>query len=188
MQETELKCIINKDVFENIKNAYTWDKIITQENHYYADTSGVLGSHRATFRIRTSGGISRIQIKLHKNRNSPLQICEELEFPINEIPEHISADKAKEYTGLDVGELIRLGSNTTIRHSLMWNETTEICLDLSTYLDCEDYEIEVEYTGELPAKLLDELKALGAEFKENSVGKYTRFIKRFNEVFFDTKR
>ena len=65
----------------------------------------------------------------------------------------------------------------------MWDKNTEICLDYTTYLDTEDFEIEVEFThSECPPQLLDELADFGIEFKEKSVGKYSRFAKRFKEL------
>ena len=64
----------------------------------------------------------------------------------------------------------------------MWNDNVEICLDKSEYLDRCDYEIEIEYTGEMPKELMDELASMGVEFKEKSVGKYTRFINRLMEL------
>ena len=85
------------------------------------------------------------------------------------------------YTGTKT-EAILIGSATTTRHSLMWNEQTEICLDYTTYLGTEDYEIEIEFTGDCPEKLLEELKTFGVEFKDKSVGKYSRFIKQLQSI------
>jgi uncharacterized protein YjbK len=48
----------------------------------------------------------------------------------------------------------------------MWDSSVEICLDKSEYLDKCDYEIEVEYTGDFPDELTDELKKLGIEFRD----------------------
>lgn len=182
MLEIELKCMIDEETFERIKDYYTWDSAQTQENHYYHDTGGALKQTMTTFRIRMKNGIGKVQVKTHKNDNSPLQICEETEFPIEAVPDSISREDGKKYTGLDTGELIKLGFNSTLRHSLMWNADTEICLDKTEYFDITDYEIEVEYTGDLPNKLVDELKSLGVEFTNAATGKYTRFIRRFNEI------
>ena len=44
-----------------------------------------------------------------------------------------------------------------------------------------DYEIEVEYSGEFPQKLMEELSALNVEFSEKGPGKYSRFIQKFKE-------
>lgn len=182
MLETELKCLISKEVYEKIKASYKWDSEKIQENHYYTDKNGVLSANRTVFRIRLKDGAYKIQVKAHKNENSPLQICEETEFEYTGAPDTISADEGMKYTGLNTGELVKIGYNTTVRSSLMWNDHTEICLDRTDYFDVTDYEIEVEYSGERPDELISGLKAAGAGFSEPSVGKYTRFVRRLNSI------
>lgn len=182
MLETELKCLISKNAYEKIKAAYEWDSEKIQENHYYTDKNGVLALNRTVFRIRFKDGIYKIQIKAHKNEGSPLQICEETEFKYNGAPNTIPAEDSMKYTGLNTGELVKIGFNTTRRCSLMWDNNTEICLDKTDYFDMTDYEIEIEYTGERPEKLIKELSASGITFDKPSIGKYTRFIQRFNEI------
>ena len=182
MLETELKCMISKEVFETIKKMYPWDSSKLQENHYYRDPSGQLGAARTVFRIRVKDGVYKIQVKAHKNEGSPLQVCEETEFPSEDAPDVIPAADALKYTGIATGDLEKLGYNTTLRYSFMWNPHTEICLDKTDCFDETDYEIEIEYCGECPEALLSELKAIGVEFKEKSVGKYTRFIRKFQSM------
>ena len=64
----------------------------------------------------------------------------------------------------------------------MWDGNTEICLDKTTYFDKTDYEIEIEYSGEdIPGELTSELNRLGVEFRENAVGKYSRFLQAYKE-------
>ena len=182
MLETELKSLITKDTFEKVKSAYVWDKIITQTNHYYRAMTPVLRNNGITFRVREIGGIYKLQIKKHTNSDSPLQICEETEFEIDHVPEIFESGDVKNYTGTDAGDVFLLGSATTIRYLLLWDDTTELCLDFTSYLDTEDYEVEIEYQGECPTKIIDEMNALGVEFKEKSKGKYSRFLKRLNEI------
>ena len=179
MLEKELKAMLTEEAFHKIEAMYKWDSKKLQENHYYVDTDGVLSQNRAVFRIRFKDGEYKIQVKVHKNQGSPLQICEETEFPAECAPESFSAEDGFRYTGLKTGKLVKLGFNTTLRYSFMWNDTTEICLDKTDYFDETDYEIEVEYTEECSDALLAELKAAGVEFTEKSVGKYTRFMKKF---------
>ena len=181
MLETELKCIIDKDTFDKITISYKWDKIITQTNHYYLGENNALKNHGITMRIREIDSVCKLQIKTHKNGGSPLQICEETEFDVNGVVPFFTAEETKKYTGIASNSRL-IGSATTKRHSLMWNDHTEICLDHTTYLGTEDYEIEVEFMGECPQILLDELKELGVEFIEKSVGKYSRFIKKLKEL------
>lgn len=182
MLETELKCIITKDVFEKIKGKYKWDRVITQTNHYYRALTPILKQNGITFRVREIDNTYKLQIKKHTNSDSPLQICEEYERELEAVPDFFDEVTVFGLTGVDAGEVYLIGSATTKRYSLMWNNTTEICLDYTMYFDIDDYEIEIEFKGECPIALLDEMKVLGVEFKENSKGKYSRFIQRFSEL------
>lgn len=182
MLETELKCIITKDIYDKLKSEFNWDYTAEQINHYYTDEKGILRDNRVMVRVRVKNGASKLQVKLHKNENSPLQICEETEFEINGAPSRIPSETARRVTGFDVGELIKMGVSSTIRSSLMWDSETEICLDKTDYFDATDYEIEIEYTGEPKKELLDKLAMSGVSFEKNSTGKFSRFIKKFEEL------
>ena len=37
MTETEIKSMIDKDLYESILNAFTWEKVREQKNYYYTD-------------------------------------------------------------------------------------------------------------------------------------------------------
>lgn len=182
MLETEFKSIIDEETYENVKNAYKWDYAQLQTNTYYTDKNGILGKNKIMVRVREKNGVFKVQVKSHKNAGSPLQICEETEFDISLLPEMISSEDAEKYTGMQVGELYKVGKLSTLRHSLMRFENVEICLDKSNYFDCEDLEIEVEYTGELPDIVMRELDKLGVKFDKPTVGKYTRFLNRMKEL------
>ena len=182
MLEIEYKALIDEEIYETIKAYYTWDYVKKQTNYYYFDAEGELSKRHIMVRVREKDNLFKVQVKAHKNPGEALQICEETEFPISALPEIICSEDAFKYTGIKTGDLSLLGSLTTLRHSLMRYENVEICLDKSEYLDRTDHEIEVEYTGEFPVELMDELKSLGVEFKEKSKGKYSRFAKRLVEV------
>lgn len=182
MIEVEYKCLLDEETYNKISEHYKWDWVKHQVNNYYFDSSGELSKRHTVVRVREKDGKCSVQVKAHKNPGEALQICEETEFPIDSVPDEISAADAEKYTGLRIGSLTCAGSLDTLRHSLMWKEGVEICLDKSEYLDRTDYEIEVEYTGDFPPQLMDELKEMGVEFKEKSVGKYTRFIRRLSEI------
>ena len=182
MLEVEYKSLLTKEIFDKIRTHYKWDHIKSQTNHYYTDPTGELSRRHIMVRVREIDGKYCVQVKAHKNPGEALQICEENEFPIDALPEAISKEDAFKYTGVRTGDLALLGDLTTLRHSLMWCQGVEICLDKSEYFDRVDYEIEVEYTGDFPPQLMDELRDLGVEFKEKSKGKYTRFVKRLMEI------
>lgn len=182
MLEKELKCIITEEIYERVKAAFDWDYSAEQINYYYTDKGGILRKDRVMVRIRVREGVSKLQVKRRKNTHSPLQICDETEYEIDGVPETISARLSSEAVGFDVGELFLLGNAKTLRSSLMWDDETEICLDKTEYLGVTDYEIEIEYKGEPKNELTAGLQELGVVFEENSVGKFSRFMKKLETL------
>ena len=170
--------LVDKDLYKSILNAFTWEKVREQTNYYYTDKAGILREKRIMVRIRVVGEVAKLQVKLHKNENSPLQICEENEFETEEVPDIINAELAKEITGEDVGELYKMGCAVTKRNSLVHNGS-ELCLDKTTYFDKTDYEVEVEYEEKISADLLMKLTSLGVRFNEKCVGKFSRFLAEY---------
>lgn len=181
MLETELKTMLDEETYLRIERMFDWDWVKEQVNSYYTDPMGDLKRNGITLRVRTKDGINKIQVKAHKNAGSPLQICEETEFCADGIPELFTEEQVGEMTGI-YAPAVLLGSLATLRHSLMYDDSTEICLDRSEYLGKIDYELEVEYTAEPPEELLKALAEAGAVFAEPAVGKCTRFMRRLAEV------
>ena len=167
--------MLDKAAYDRLETAFTWDEVFEQVNSYYTDPTGQLKRNGITLRVRTRNGKDVIQVKAHKNTDSPLQIAEEAEFKTDGIPQSFSAEEVKRMTGIDAPASL-LGSLTTLRHSLMYCDGVEICLDKNDYLDETDYEIEIEYTEEIPAELMDKLKSAGVEFTAPAVGKCSRFM------------
>lgn len=180
MTETEIKSIIDEKTYERAKKAFKWDSVKKQTNHYYTDEAGALREKRIMVRVRVIDGVGKIQVKLHKNDNSPLQICEETEYETEGVSDVIDADTAKMITGLDVGPLHRMGEATTLRHSFKHNGS-ELCLDKTTYFGKTDYEVEMEYDGKMSADMLMKLTSLGISFKDKCVGKFSRFLEEYNK-------
>lgn len=175
MQETELKSIIDEETYAKVKRAFNWNEVKEQENHYYTDYNGVLRQKRVTVRIRVIDGVPKIQVKQHKNSDSPLQICEETEFMTDGVPEMIDAKTARQITGVEVGELYRMGAAVTKRRTVK-RGGSELCLDKTKYFDRVDYEVELEYEDKMSAELLMKLTSLGVEFNKKCVGKFARFL------------
>ncbi|MBR0365260.1 MAG: CYTH domain-containing protein [Clostridia bacterium] len=181
MLETELKCMLDEGVYKRLEAEFEWDKVFEQVNSYYSDPFGLLKKNGITLRVRTTDGINKIQVKKHKNADSPLQIAEEAEFDTDAIPDRFDAADVLAMTGTDT-EASLLGSLATLRHSLMYCDGVEICLDKNDYLDMTDYEIEIEYTKEIPPELIDRLKTAGVEFTAPAVGKCSRFMIRLANI------
>ena len=114
MTETEIKSMIDKDLYESILNAFTWEKVREQKNYYYTDKAGILREKRIMVRIRVVGEVAKIQVKLHKNENSPLhngsELCldkttyfDKTDYEVEvEYEEKISADLLMKLTSLGV--------------------------------------------------------------------------------------
>ncbi len=180
MTETELKSIIDERTYQKVKEAFNWQSVKTQTNYYYTDADGILRQKRIMTRVREVDGKFVIQVKLHKNENSPMQICDEREYETEDAPDVIDAETAKRITGEDVGELYKMGSAKTKRRSFYRNGS-ELCLDKTVYYDNTDYEVEVEFEGKMSAEILMRLTMLGVEFNKNCVGKFSRFLKEYEK-------
>ncbi len=180
MTETEIKSIIDETTYKQAIKAFKWDSVKEQTNYYYTDKNGILREKRIMVRVRVVDGIPKIQIKLHKNENSPLQICEENEYETDCVPDVIDSEKAREITGIDTGELYKMGFASTVRN-LKYHNGSELCLDKTTYFDKTDYEVEVEYEDKMSADLLMKLTSLGIAFNKKCVGKFSRFLDEYEK-------
>lgn len=181
MTETEIKSIIDEEIYRRVKKAFKWDSIKEQENNYYTDRNGILRKNRIMVRVRVVDETPKIQVKLHKNADSPLQICEENEYEIHGVPQTLDGETARRVTGMEVGELFRMGSAVTVRHSLKRNGS-ELCLDRTKYFNKTDYEVEVEYEEKMSAELLMKLTSLGIAFNKKSIGKFSRFLAEYEKL------
>lgn len=179
MIETELKVIIDKDKYEAVKAMFSWDVVFEQTNSYYTDPAGALKAHGITFRIRTIDDVNKIQIKRHKSKYKALQTSEESEYSIDNIPELFTNEEVINLTGVDTMAIL-LGSLKTTRHSFIYCDGVEICLDMSEYLGVTDYEIEIEYSQSIPHSLLELFTEMGISFDKTSTGKFTRFLNKLN--------
>ena len=182
MLETELKAMITKNQFDAVFGMFTWDTVKEQTNCYYIAPDNILKKNGITFRVRTKDGIHTVQIKKHQPKQGALQIAEETEFAIDSIPDTFSKADMLKYTGIETSASL-IGELTTLRHSLFFCDGVEICLDKSTYLDCTDYEIEIEYTKDIPDELLKKLSDCGIYFDKPTPGKFSRFINRLKNTY-----
>lgn len=179
--ETELKCMLTESEYILLKSIFTRLSAKEQVNYYYSDTQGLLRKNGITFRIRTKDGINRLQLKIHKKSSGALQVCDEYEYPIENIPDGFDSESVKKLTGLDTPVFL-LGSLTTLRHSCFYCDGVEICLDKNDYLGITDYEIEIEYTETIPPELLEIFSRNGIVFKSQASGKCSRFMKRLSRT------
>lgn len=182
MLETELKAILTENQYNQIKEMFNWNSAVEQTNSYYIAPGNILKKHGITFRIRTIDNAHTIQIKKHRDKRGALQIAEETEFDIDCIPEKFTEGEVYACTGIKT-EASLIGELTTLRHSYLFCDGVEICLDKSVYLGCTDYEIEIEYTTPVPDELLNTLSEIGVLFNSPTPGKFSRFITRLKNTY-----
>ncbi len=180
MTETEIKSIIDESLYNRVLAAFKWDGVKEQVNHYYTDENGLLRKKRIMVRVRTADGTSIIQVKLRRNADSPIQICDESSYEIHGVPDTLDAEMTKKITGIDAGPLRRIGSASTLRHSFH-RGGSELCLDKTTYFGKTDYETEIEYTEKVCEEILMKLTRLGVSFKGGCVGKFSRFLAEYEK-------
>ena len=70
MTETEIKSMIDKDLYESILNAFTWEKVREQTNYYYTDKAGILREKRIMVRIRVVGEVANTGETSQKRKQS----------------------------------------------------------------------------------------------------------------------
>lgn len=182
MLETELKAMLTKAQYEELKESFKWTSVKKQTNSYYIAPDNILKKNGITFRVRTIDDVHTIQVKKHQPKQGALQIAEETEFRIDKIPETFSEDETEKYTGIrTVASFI--GELTTKRSSCLFCDGVEICLDKSTYLGTTDFEIEIEYTSNIPQELLEKLAESGILFDIPTPGKFSRFMSRLKNTY-----
>ena len=182
MLETELKAMLTKAQYEVLENDFQWNSVTEQTNSYYIAPDNLLKKHGITFRVRTINGTNTVQVKKHQPKQGALQIAEETEFIIDSIPQTFSENETEKYTGIRT-VVSYIGNLITKRNSCMYCDGVEICLDKSTYLETTDYEIEIEYTKNIPDELLKKLAQNGISFNCATPGKFSRFMNRLKNTY-----
>lgn len=179
MIEKEIKVLINESTYNQLKKSFNWQENIIQINHYYADNQNMLERMGISVRVREIGNEKLLQIKLPIRKENALHIKDEIEIPMTKIPNYLDDKVLHSIVGLSLKNIKRIGALKTERLIFDVSKSTKICLDKNSYLDCVDYEIEIEYINEIDKDLLACLSRFGFDFKSESKGKYSRFLARY---------
>jgi len=175
MTEREYKFLLTKEQFYKVmKRATELYSVPTekmQTNHYYDDDALSLNRRGITVRIRQSDGKHRLQIKRHGNVKNGCSTSEETEQEINEITDGIALP--------EFGCLTYKGSLTTRRHSFAVCQGVSLDMDINTYLDLVDYEVEIEFDAGMRSQAEAVNSALGLETVNNR-NKSARFFGRLS--------
>lgn len=171
--EKEIKIALTQEQYDAAAKLFDFSQTIEQTNYYYfADE----GTGMTSIRVRELGGRLYLQVKAPISEDGALHIKKEYEQQLESLPEIISVQQLFQLTGRDIPQAKLGGSLHTSRKLCRVGGDTEICLDKSEYLGKVDYELEVEYTGEYPEKIIAVLKENGITATGNVKGKYARFM------------
>lgn len=183
MIEKELKVLLTQTQYWKLHQAFLWEQKIEQTNYYYLDCQGIIKEYHITVRVRETEGIYQLQVKYPAQNEreifaEALVIRAEHNENLEELPDVLEGERIAKITGVKSDNLYPVGSLVTYRHIFYCDQTT-VCLDKNHYLEEEDYELEVEFSGSINEALLDHLRNIGVAFNQKATGKFTRFMTKF---------
>lgn len=154
MVELEKKILLTKEEYNYLlehfgKDEIPKEKTIVKQVNYYFDTKEFsMNRQNITCRIRLKDGKYKGTMKSHTNNS------DESTETLIEIRNGIYDNGF-----IDLGLTLQ-GELATERCVIIKDEHCEVVLDKNSYLDCEDYELEIEYTPEKEKKAVSILRGI----------------------------
>ena len=111
-----------------------------------------------------------------------MNIKEEYERKVTNVPEIISSELLKNILDMNLPDFHMLGKLETVRKVYHPSKNVEISLDISRYFDKTDYEIEIEFGQENPDEVLSVLADNGIVPKDKIDGKFARFMSEYLSI------
>lgn len=170
--EHELKCLLTEDEYGRLLALFEPLPYLRehQTNYYYDTHAGKLRRDNITMRIREKNGKLKGTIKHHLVTK---HCSVEKNFRVDTVPDVMMYE----------ADLVYLkGSLATCRTTVFLSDTVMIMLDRNEYLQCVDYELEIE----CPKEFIDEAegilfflqKFLHTDGKETLASKSERFFQK----------
>lgn len=168
-EELELKTLLTRKQFENLKAEFEDLVFVPQVNIYYASKN----SDHYAFRIRVRNGVHLFTLK-QKLDGKTMEYEKEFEGDFEQDKEIM--DTLLQFD--EVPPFKKLGEMITYR-AVHDSGLAEICFDINFYNDNVDYEIEYEVKQEHDHinTFKEILNKANIELVENKVSKYKRFLK-----------
>ena len=174
--EYEVKMLLSRKQYE--QTIQLLDKITYREtfqtNYYYDTNDQMLRKQNTTMRIRRKENRLKGTLKQHIEKDC----CSiESNFQVSSVPE----------TMLYNDEILRMmGKLYTVRREFLLSDSVRIFLDKNEYLNCVDYELEIE----CPKEILDYAKGMVFIIREilristdiEKISKSERFFRRLNLI------
>lgn len=179
--EKEYKFLISRDLFSKINADINWQQEYEQVNYYFLDDQELLVNNNITVRVRTLNARYKLQVKVPVLKEGFLSEKNEYEYILKKLPERIPGADISKICGFDLSDLSCIGTLATLRKTCHLYKGAKLCLDYNRYLDTEDYEVEIEVTGECDLNNFIKKYELDRQFN-NSAGKFSRFMNRYREI------
>ena len=172
MKEFEYKFLTNEKSFFNILDSYIKKYKYNTEvkiNYYYDTDKYFLNDNNITLRIVQLKNKLYLQQKTKLLCNTYTESEESEKKIINSIPENVYLQKLNCTASL-------LGCLVTHRRTINYSENIQIMFDENYYLGNTDYEIEIEYLGNIEEQEIDKIVCSLENSKLSKNGKYSRFL------------
>ena len=177
--ETEYKFLVSKEQFEKyfalLVKKYGKATTKLQINYYYDTEGNTLNKNDVTVRVRQENDRLMWQIKRHTAKYGVLFSSDEYCGSLDFLPGIIKFNETKE-------DLILKGSLITERRTICFCTGGKLCFDFNMYLGANDYEIEVEYTGQDKSSGDAIATIIDSDTKVTGETKSNRFFKKWEEI------
>lgn len=135
-----------------------------------------------TIRVRIKYNHITLQLKELISKKDGIHIKNEYEKTLQEIPYRISGEELSLLSGFKKYDDSYLqGILVTHRKEIKIGNNI-VALDFNQYCGKKDYEIEIEFEDSIEMDLLNYLESNEICYEEKSCGKYTRFLKEYNNT------
>ena len=184
MLEYEKKVLLTRDEYAVLADQCRGLSVLFQTNYYFDTDDLYMNRKGITCRVRTKNGRYKTTIKKHEKDSLNCSVEEDL----------YEGEKLNSNVFKALGMHLQ-GGLTTTRIILHKDAFCEVVLDRNTYLGCDDFEIEVEYSKNCEDRATAHLKGaaerLVAAMLIDSVENFMLRVgesKSKSERFFDRKR
>ena len=149
MLEKEKKILLSKEQYILLLQIIEWTDYFVQINFYYDDKKQNLRKSNMTIRIRGKGDKLNLQIKIKQNRLGNRIISREYKKEVSEIPYLIKKEDLYEWFQIEIeDDVILTGFMQTARRTKKLRDGVKLFLDLNTYSEIEDYELDIDYESD----------------------------------------
>lgn len=181
MEEKELKVLLTEKKFKELKKSLEIQAKCIQINIYYADTLGITEKDNINIRVRLVDGKILLQVKLPGKEEGILHIREEYEKELKVIPYIIKGKELFDIMSKKIPDVSMIGILITERYICNIKKGIVVCLDKNIYMNKVDYELEIEFEGNLKDESLKIFYDYNIPLDGDSIGKRKRFMREYND-------